>query len=290
MFLRIIILSKSLLARNVFLWNIFYNFIQILRHFFGFPRYCLSLVLKKPYIGGYFFTKQEFLRGRHFIIRKSLNFFLKHQFKHGVPINILEIGSYAGESTLMFCKFLKKNNINNFNIYCIDLWDGFKQKQMFRKSFIEIVSNHGLKSGKIYRLFKRNILLAGFKDNIKTLKGSSLELVSNIKNISFDYIYIDGAHNYTNVLSDIKSSLRLLNCPAIIAGDDYELTYQECDKREIENYIIEDSIDYCVDKKTKKIFHPGVTKAVHDVFGNISSHNGCWIQQKTKEGFKSIDL
>ena len=28
--------------------------------------------------------------------------------------------------------------------------------------------------------------------------------------ISFDYIYIDGAHNYTNVLNDIKSSLKLL--------------------------------------------------------------------------------
>ena len=58
----------------------------------------------------------------------------------------------------------------------------------------------------------------------------------------------------------------------------------------IENYIIEDSMDYCLDKKTKRIFHPGVTKAVYDVFGNIPSHNGCWLQLKTKNGFVSLDL
>ena len=290
MFLRIIIQSKSLLARNIFIWNIFYNFIQITRHFLGFPRYCLNLILKKPYIGGYFFTKQEFLRGRHLIIKKSLDLLIKHRKNETSTINILEIGSYAGESTLMFCKYLRKNKIKNFTIYCVDLWDSFDQKQMFRKSFIEIVSNYGLKSGRVYNIFKRNILLTGFKENVKILKGSSLELVPNISGVSFDYIYIDGAHNYTNVLNDIKSSLKLLKDSAIIAGDDYELMYEECDKEEIENYIIEDSMDYCLDKKTKRIFHPGVTKAVYDVFGDISSHNGCWLQLKTQNGFVSIDL
>ena len=290
MILRIIILTKSLLARNIFIWNIVYNFIQILRHVFGFPLYCLNLLFKRPYIGGYLFTKQEFLRGRHLVIRKSLDFFLKTNPNDNKTVNILEIGSYAGESTLMFCNFLKKNNISNFNIYCVDLWDSFKQKQMFRKSFIEIVSNNGLKTGKIYRIFKRNILLAGFENNVKIFRGSSLDVVPNLIDVNFDYVYIDGAHNYTNVLSDIKSSLKLLKTNAIIAGDDYELTYEDCDKDEMKNYILEDSIDYCVDKKTKKIFHPGVTKAVFDIFGNIPSFNGCWLQQKTKNGFKNIDL
>ena len=192
MFLRIIIQSKSLLARNIFIWNIFYNFIQVTRHFLGFPRYCLNLILRKPYIGGYFFTKQEFLRGRHLIIKKSLDLLIKHHKNETNTLNILEIGSYAGESTLMFCKYLRKNKIKDFTIYCVDLWDSFDQKQMFRKSFIEIVSNYGLKSGKIYNIFKRNILLTGFKENIKILKGSSLELVPNISGVSFDYIYIDG--------------------------------------------------------------------------------------------------
>ena len=82
----------------------------------------------------------------------------------------------------------------------------------------------------------------------------------------------------------------MLKSSAIIAGDDYELMYEECDKEKIENYIIEDSMDYCLDKKTKRIFHPGVTKAVYDVFGDISSHNGCWLQLKTQNGFVSIDL
>lgn len=290
MLLKIIVQFKSLLARNIFIWNIFYNLIQIIRHFLGFVGYSLNLILRRPYIGGYFFTKQEFLRGRHFIIKKSLDFLMKQHMNEANTINILEIGSYAGESTLMFCRYLKKKKIKNFNIYCVDVWDSFDQKQLLRKSFIEIVSNHGLKSGKIYNIFKRNISLAGFKDNVKILRGSSLELVPNFRNISFDYIYIDGAHNYTNVFNDIKSSLRLLKHSAIIAGDDYELTYEECDKQEIKNYIIEDSIDYCLDKKTKKIFHPGVTKAVYDVFGSIRSHNGCWFQQKVQNGYIGIDL
>ena len=290
MFLKIIVHFKSLLARNIFIWNIFYNLIQIIRHFSGFFSYVFNLILKKPYIGGYFFTQQEFLRGRHAVIKKSLDFMIKQHLHDADKINVLEIGSYAGESTLMFCNYLKKKKIKNFNIYCVDIWDSFDQKQLFTKSFIEVVSNYGLKSGKIYNIFKRNILLAGFKTNVNILKGSSLELVPNLKNISFDYIYIDGAHNYTNVLNDIKSSLKLLKNSAIIAGDDYELSYEECDKQEIVKFINEDSIDYCFDKKTKKIFHPGVTKAVYDVFGNISSHNGCWVQQKIENDFVGVDL
>lgn len=290
MFLKVIIVFKSLLARNIFIWNIVYNCIQIVRHFAGYPRYYLNFILKKPYIGGYLFTKQEFLRGRHSVIKKSLDFLINFSIKENKSINILEIGSYAGESTLMFCEYLKKKNYNNFKIYCVDLWDSFEQKQMFRKSFIEVVSNRGLKTGKIFNIFKRNIQLSGFADKIIILKGSSLQLVPAITDVNFDYVYIDGAHNYLNVLSDIKSTIKLLNQTAIIAGDDYELTYDECDKEKIKNYILEDSMDYCVDTKTKKIFHPGVTQAVHDVFGSIPSHNGCWIQLKINEGFKNIDL
>ena len=290
MILRIIILFKSLLARNIFIWNILYNLIQILRHYLGFPRYYFNLFLKKPYIGGYLFTKQEFLRGRHNIIKKSLKIFIENSFNKDKPLNILEIGSYAGESTLMICNFLKKNNIKNFTIHCVDLWDSFKQEQMFRKSFIEIISNKSLKNGKIYKIFEQNIFFSGYKNNIKILKGSSLDILPNMKNISFDFIYIDGAHNYLNVLSDIKESIKLLNSSGIIAGDDYELTYSECDKKDLQDYILKESLDYCVDKKTKKIYHPGVTKAVYDIFGNIKSYNGCWVQQKSEVVFNSIYL
>ena len=111
MLLKIIVQFKSLLARNIFIWNIFYNLIQIIRHFLGFIGYSLNLILRRPYIGGYFFTKQEFLRGRHFIIKKSLDFLMKQHMNEANTINILEIGSYAGESTLMFCRYLKKKKL-----------------------------------------------------------------------------------------------------------------------------------------------------------------------------------
>ena len=116
MFLKIIVHFKSLLARNIFIWNIFYNLIQIIRHFLGFFNYVFNLILNKPYIGGYYFTQQEFLRGRHSVIKKSLDVMMNQYLIDTNKINVLEIGSYAGESTLMFCHYFKKKKIKKLNI------------------------------------------------------------------------------------------------------------------------------------------------------------------------------
>ena len=62
-----------------------------------------------------------------------------------------------------------------------------------------------------YSLEAVNELLQKFKNNIKIIKGNSNEVLKNLINIHFDYIFIDGGHAYETVINDLKLSKNLLS-------------------------------------------------------------------------------
>ena len=88
----------------------------------------------------------------------------------------------------------------------------------------------------------------------------------------------------------IIKSVALLKEKSLISGDDYEITYGECDKEKIKENILDENLDFCLDRKSNKVYHPGVTMAVNDFFGDIPSFNGFWVQKKTNSKFENIDL
>ncbi|MDC0059713.1 class I SAM-dependent methyltransferase [Pelagibacteraceae bacterium] len=226
------------------------------------------------------------------MLRKSLKYLLDdyNNEKCDERINILEIGVYAGGSTLQICNFLKKNKINNFKIYCVDHWKKFSATQEKKWSFHEYILNKGLDSGKIFKIFNNNIKFSGFSENIQTIVGSSKESLKKIDNIKFDFAYIDGGHSYSIVKSDIEESISLLKEKSFISGDDYEISYEECDQEKIKENIRDEKLDFCLDPKSKKVYHPGVTMAINELFGNIPSYNGFWIQKKINNKFENVNL
>lgn len=288
----ILIKFKSILFNNIFLGFIITNTIYIIWHFLGMPVYFIYYFFKKPYIGGYFCTDQERFRQRYKMLRKSLKYLINNynQKNKKDRINILEIGVYAGGSTLQICNFFRKNNINNFKIYCVDHWKKFDASQEKRWSFHEYILNKGLESGKIFKIFKDNVKFSGFEEKVEAIVGSSSEKLEKIDNSKFDFVYIDGGHSYPVVYSDIKKSVALLKEKSLISGDDYEITYGECDKEKIKENILDENLDFCLDRKSNKVYHPGVTMAVNDFFGDIPSFNGFWVQKKTNSKFENIDL
>ena len=48
--------------------------------------------------------------------------------------------------------------------------------------------------------------------------------------------------------------------------------------------------DAVVDPKNRKPYHPGVTLAVSEVLGPVSSYTGFWAMRRQGDGFVSVDL
>lgn len=129
-------------------------------------------------------------------------------------MSIIEIGSFAGESSEIFAQYFNK-------VWCVDPWE--------YETADPILRPHIKQAEKEF-----NKLLEKYPNIIK-IKNYSLKF-SKMNTKKFDVIYIDGLHDYKNVLADIKAWKPYIT--KYIAGHDY--------------------------RKNK---FPGVIKAVNQMFG-----------------------
>lgn len=111
----------------------------------------------------------------------------------------IEIGSYKGKST---CFIAEKAA----SVVCIDTFkaDNGGQTQM--------------QSPTTYVDFARN---TGHFSNITPLIGMSQDVHPLLKNDEFDFIFIDGMHDFESVMNDVKNYLSKLKDGAIIMFHDY---------------------------------------------------------------------
>jgi predicted O-methyltransferase YrrM len=121
-----------------------------------------------------------------------------HRFKTGLenlikflPENIVmaELGSYAGESSVMFAKKVNK-------IYCIDAWFDADSEVKFN-SVISVYNNIEKIKGRVEEEYKR------FSDGF------------------FDFVYIDADHSYEAVKMNIKEWGPKIKDGGLIGGHDY---------------------------------------------------------------------
>ena len=113
--------------------------------------------------------------------------------------NLLEIGSFEGNSSMFFARHLP-----NSKIYCVDNWIGTEE-----------YNNLNFKS--LEKNFDEN--LNKFNNIIKN-KCTSDEFFEN-NNLNFDLIYIDGYHKAEQVLKDFKNAWNVLNKNGILIFDDF---------------------------------------------------------------------
>lgn len=118
----------------------------------------------------------------------------------GESPNIVEVGSYMGESSLIFSE-----QFPTANITCIDSWEGGFDE-------MDICSGHNY--GVVEEQF--DLRLEDLK-NITKIKGLS----TSVK-IPCDVVYIDACHKYECVKEDILHWLPLTK--KIISGHDYYLS------------------------------------------------------------------
>ena len=135
----------------------------------------------------------------------ELEFYRKRELQMYPPpkMRMLEIGSYMGESAMMFAS----TNLF-YEIHCVEPFQGeenYNDSQGYDWEFIE-------------NEFKTN---TKFFDNIVLHKDYSYNIINDLEDKSFDFIYIDGNHEQHEVERDITLCLPKLKKDGVIAGHDY---------------------------------------------------------------------
>lgn len=156
----------------------------------------------------------------------------------------VEVGSWKGRSTSYMGVEIVNSN-KKIKFYAVDTWDGSEEHMDVNNPSYEPLLQ--TKDG-LYMHFLQNI--ESLKDIITPIRKTSVEASKMFKDGSVDYIMIDAAHDYENVLLDIQHWYPKLSEGGIISGDD---------------------LDW-----------PGVNQAVNQYFGNdfINYSNKIWIKQK----------
>ena len=156
--------------------------------------------------------------------------------KYETGSHFVEVGSWKGRSSVyMAVEIINSSKYIKFD--CVDIWE----YNEIQNDILEEYFNN------LYDEFLNNISPVSHVINpIKKLSSDASELYNDN---SLDFIFIDAAHDYDNVIQDIKNWLPKLKIGGCIAGHDYFTS-------------------------------EGIKKAVKEVFGdNYNLFGSCWIYE-----------
>jgi predicted O-methyltransferase YrrM len=116
---------------------------------------------------------------------------------------MIEIGSFVGESTVLFAQSFKE-------VIAIDpFMEGYDD--LDPTSYLFEFDN-------VYQTYLDR---TGDHKNIKTIVSTSNDALDQLKGQEFDFVYIDGLHTYDGVKTDIINYLPLVKKGGVIGGHDY---------------------------------------------------------------------
>jgi len=191
-------------------------------------------------------------------------------------IDILEIGSWFGASTLSWAQGLKLHNNGKGKITCVDAWKPFFDRTKHEDE-VYVQMESMLVSDVAYNVFLHNVNTIPETITTQHLRGQSDDILPMLGYNQFDVVFIDANHTYEPVKKDILNSLALVKEGGVICGDDLNLQLHECDQELAHK---SGDLDFIKDPKTGRNYHPGVTLAVSEIFGEVSSWGGFWAIQK----------
>ena len=125
---------------------------------------------------------------------------------------ILEIGSFQGGSTLAIGQAIAGTDIE---LYCLDPWSKYLDQGDFANFERSKVSD----DFRIINNFIKNTAFIG--ENLRMLRGKSNAFAGLLEGKDFDFIFIDGAHDYDSVRYDIKVAFSALKPGGFVCGHDY---------------------------------------------------------------------
>jgi len=132
--------------------------------------------------------------------------YIAQLFAHNSLVKTVEIGSAYGLSTRHIASLLPDNGY----LYAIDVWEWTSEGYLHQR----------------YVPFLSNVIHTGLTDKIYPIKARSDQalLLFKLTRQTFDFIYVDGAHDTQGVLADLELYFPMLNSTGVMCGDDWLLT------------------------------------------------------------------
>jgi predicted O-methyltransferase YrrM/uncharacterized protein YjiS (DUF1127 family) len=238
-----------------------------------------ALLRGDPYFGPAFAAQQGDLQRHRFFLPVIRSLTTQNQLVE--PVRVLEIGSWAGASTVSWCDALKKCRLRG-EVYCVDAWEPYFGDQEEHPTYRRM--NEAARLGLIQLLFEHNIRAAGVADMVNVNRGRSQDVLPRLADQSFSVVYIDGSHSYESVLFDLAQAKRLVKAGGIICGDDLELQAGFLPDHELQA-ALQTGRDYVYSESAGRHFHPGVTAAIAQELGKVAVWNGFWAIQHSSNGW-----
>jgi predicted O-methyltransferase YrrM len=116
---------------------------------------------------------------------------------------MIEIGSFVGESTVLFAQSFKE--VIAIDPFLADYDPADPTSYLFE----------------FKNVYQTYLDRTGDHKNIKTIVSTSNDALEQLKGQEFDFIYIDGLHTYDGVKTDIINYLPLVKKGGVIGGHDY---------------------------------------------------------------------
>jgi len=244
------------------------KYIKIIDYFI----YLHKILTNQPYLG-IVLRSLQCLNTKRITVMESM---IEKELKDAeTPYRILEIGSWAGQSTMVWGLACKKRGRGK--VFCVDTWKGADN----------VIWMQNMKH-KILKLFYHNIKASGLEDHIVPINGSSDEIANILRKDSFNFIYIDGNHSYKQFKKDLVNYMKSVKVGGILCGDDLNLFPKEIDMAYTREHCEEDFID---EPNTGKAYHPGIALGIYEVFGNnIVMKEGFWAMRKMKGNWETVEL
>lgn len=144
------------------------------------------------------------------------------------PQKILEVGSWKGGSAIHMAELAKKHGIADFELCCVDTWLGSVEHWDIRDGYnfydsLKLVNGYP----SLYYTFMANVLESGHSDVIVPFPIASAAAARFFtrKNVMFDVIYVDAAHDYEEVMLDLALFWPLLKPGGVMIGDDFDANW-----------------------------------------------------------------
>ena len=204
----------------------------------------------------------------------------------GEPLDLVEVGSWAGASALTWGQGLEEHNHGHGSLTCIDAWEPYYNDATVPDAFGREI-NQALKGNKPYQVFKRNIKYLPSSVDLTIHRDWSANVLPTLIKDRYHLVYLDGNHTYNSVSEDIRLGCPLIRDGGIICGDDLEIQLHELD---VSDVIDKPEADKWTDPKTDIVFHPGVARAVAECFGEVSSWSGFWAMRRDGNSWTRLSL
>ena len=144
-------------------------------------------------------------------------FFVNRGYKIGAEIGVLK-----GEFTERFCE-------KGLKMYAIDPWRNYKDYKHPKGQ---------KRLDELYNIAKQTL---SKYDNCKIIRKTSMEAVTDFKDDSLDFVYIDGRHEFKYITEDVFEWSKKIRKGGIISGHDYFYT------RKLPNIHVRYAIDAYTD-------------------------------------------